>query len=169
MPSQDQDAARRRYSVIPRTLVFLTRGEHILLLQGAPHKRLWAGLYNGIGGHIERGEDPLAAAHRELAEETGLQAHLWLAATVTIDTGADSLGILLFVFRGKPAGGRLRPSEEGAARWVPINELGAYPLVEDLYTLLPPLLALQPGGRLIYARYTYSADGELRIAMNPAA
>lgn len=140
MPSQNQGADPKRYTLIPRTLIFLTRGEDILLLQGAPHKRLWAGLYNGIGEHIERREDPLSAARRELAEESGLQADLWLAATVTIDTGPDSPGILLFVFRGEVTGGLLRPSAEGRPRWVPRARLDELPLVEDLHTLLPLIL-----------------------------
>ena len=67
MPSSDQGVTHDRYTLIPRTLIFLTRGERVLLLKGAPHKRLWANRYNGVGGHIERGEDVLTSARRELA------------------------------------------------------------------------------------------------------
>ena len=67
-----------RYVAVPRTLVFLTSanpatGElEILLLKGAPHKRLWANLLNGVGGHVEVHEDVYSAALREVQEETGL-------------------------------------------------------------------------------------------------
>lgn len=71
MPITDH-ISEHRYTLIPRTLVFLTRSASVLLLEGAPDKRLWANQYNGVGGHVERGKDVLNAAHRELLEETGL-------------------------------------------------------------------------------------------------
>jgi len=36
------------------------------------HKEPYKGLYNLVGGKIEQGEDCLAAAYRELFEETGI-------------------------------------------------------------------------------------------------
>ena len=53
------EPAGRRYHVIPRTLIFvtsrnpLTGAGEVLLLKGAPDKRLWANRYNGLGGHVE--------------------------------------------------------------------------------------------------------------------
>ena len=101
MPASEQGVTRDRYTLIPRTLIFLTRGDHVLLLKGGPEKRLWANRYNGIGGHIERGEDILTAARRELVEEAGLSVPgLRLCGVVTIDAGQE-VGIGIFVLRGE--------------------------------------------------------------------
>ncbi len=163
MPVSEQGVTRDRYSLIPRTLIFLTCGERILLLKGAPNKRLWANRYNGIGGHIEAGEDVISAARRELVEETGLAPEtLWLCGTVTIDTG-ENPGIGLFIFRGECPPGVPQPSAEGSLKWLPIQNLADYPLVEDLTTLLPKILSLRPGDPPIFARYSYDADDRLVI------
>ncbi len=163
MPVSDQGVSSDRYTLIPRTLIFLTRGGSVLLLKGGPEKRLWANLYNGVGGHIERGEDVLTAARRELAEETGLQVKaLWLCGTVTIDTG-ENTGIALYILRGEHPDGEPTPSPEGALEWIPISEILNFPLVEDLYTLLPRILALEPGDPPLSAHYAYNEQDQLII------
>ncbi len=50
------------YTVYPRTLVFLIRGDEVLLIRRHAGARLFPGLFNGVGGHMERGEDVLSAA-----------------------------------------------------------------------------------------------------------
>ena len=93
MPSSDQGINLDRYLLVPRTLIFLVKGDHVLLLKGGPEKRLWSGLYNGLGGHVERGEDVFSAAYRELVEETGFEVDdLWLCGLITIDTG-EQIGV----------------------------------------------------------------------------
>ena len=85
MPQSDQGVTSDRYMIIPRVAIFLRRGDSYLLLKGAPTKRLWANQYNGLGGHVERGEDVLSAAKRELKEETELTAELWLCGTLIVE------------------------------------------------------------------------------------
>src|SRR5512141_933631 len=116
MPQSDQGVTRDRYTVIPRTAIFLRRGDSYLLLKGAPTKRLWANKYIGLGGHVERGEDILSAAKRVLMEEAGLTADLWLCGTLLVDAGETGIG--LYFFTGEYIAGKLQPSREGRPEWI---------------------------------------------------
>ncbi|HXF85108.1 MAG TPA: NUDIX domain-containing protein [Anaerolineales bacterium] len=161
MPQSDQGITNNRYVLIPRTAIFLRRGDAYLLLKGAPTKRLWANKYNGIGGHVERGEDVLSAAKRELYEETSLTADLWLCGTVIVDAGEK--GICLYVFSGECLEGEPKPSKEGTAEWIRFDALRDLPLVEDLPVLLSKIHSMKRGDPPFSARSYYDEDGKLIV------
>lgn len=165
-----REPGRRRYQAIPRVLIFLTSrnpqtgAQEVLLLKGAPTKRLWANHYNGLGGHVEAEEDIYTAALREVSEEAGLEPeHLALRGVVNIDTGSDEQGlrpgVMMFVFVGEAPSRTVVPSVEGELHWLPLDALAHYPLVADLYELIPRALA----GSFFYGHYAPLEDDTMRL------
>jgi 8-oxo-dGTP diphosphatase len=172
MGKKDQGigASSERYQVVPRTLSFMLHGDDILLLKGAPSKRLWANQYNGLGGHVERGEDVRAAALREICEETGWNRDdvddLCLRALVHVDAGDPETGIILFVFTGTACTRQTQASSEGTLEWVPRAQLQNRALVEDLPVLLPRVLSSEDDEPFLHVHYSYDQNDELIIRFN---
>lgn len=141
-----------RFVAYPRTLCFIRNGDDVLLLKGAAGKRLYANLYNGVGGHVERDEDVLASLRREVREETGLEiADPVLRAVIVADEG-NGPGVLIFVYIATAASRLVRSSSEGELVWVPLARVLDYDLVPDLRQLLP-LLFCGPADTLLYGHY----------------
>jgi 8-oxo-dGTP diphosphatase len=168
---QGIEQSKGRYRVIPRVLVFVTHGPNLLLLKGAPDKRIWPNLYNGIGGHIERGEDVQAAALREIQEEVGLEEidDLRLRGIIHIDARDPATGIMLFVFTAASPTREISPSPEGIPEWVNWRELPGESLVPDLEMLLMHINAMDAREPPFFARYWYDDADELQAAFTPGA
>src|SRR4030042_4268695 len=127
MPVSDQGVNLDRYMFVPRTLIILRRGDRVLLLKGSSKKRLWAGLYNGVGGHVEPDEDVFSAACRELREETGLtSSNLSLCGIMSIDTQTNP-GVCVFIFTGDCLEGEPEHSDEGSLEWIKFSEVNKIP------------------------------------------
>ena len=150
---QDQGTVgTQRYSVVPRTLSFLTHAGRVLLLRGAASKRIWANKLNGVGGHLEPGEDPLSGARREVREETGLDVpHLELRAVIHISGVAPDPGVMMLVFVAAVDSPTVHACSEGELVWYPIGDWPREEMVEDLPRLLPRVLDADRG--MIYGHY----------------
>jgi 8-oxo-dGTP pyrophosphatase MutT (NUDIX family) len=76
------------------------------------------------GGHLEPGETPAQAAARELAEETGLAAHLHpIGEEVRPDLTGSASAVEVYAFAGTTIDTTIILGEGQAARFVPLAEL----------------------------------------------
>jgi 8-oxo-dGTP diphosphatase len=145
-----------RFVAYVRTLCFVLNGDDVLLLKGAPTNRLYANLYNGVGGHVERNEDVLTSLRREVREETGLEIEQpTMRAVVVADEGVGP-GVVVFVYTACSASRNVRASSEGELVWASRSHLDDYDLVPDLRDLLPRLFGEERG--VIYAHYSSSGE-----------
>ncbi|MGI9005648.1 MAG: 8-oxo-dGTP diphosphatase [Streptosporangiaceae bacterium] len=117
-----------------------------------------AGRWVGLGGHIEEGEEPAAAAVREVEEESGL---------VVAATALTHVARLRFVFPHRPAwdqtadvytatefGGVAAESDELVPRWFPASALPFDGMWDDARYWLPLVLA----GQRVTATISFAAD-----------
>lgn len=119
-------------------------GLHVLLVRRGwpPFEGCWA----FPGGHVDEGEDVLAAAKRELEEETGLRAEGLTLVGVYADPGRDPRGRYVTWAYAALVAGLRKPTagdDATAARWVPVDEALAGGLAFDHRRILTDALAVR--------------------------
>ena len=135
-----------RFRTIPVTLSFLTHGGRLLLQRRPAGSDRFAGLWNGVGGHVESSEHAREGALREIREETGLTPKELELRAVVHETGLLGRPHLLFGFTGEASSPQLLVgSPAGELRWFERGELPLGSLVPDLPVLLPIVLEPGPG------------------------
>jgi 8-oxo-dGTP diphosphatase len=168
MGSQEQgaDQTNGRWITIPRSLCFIRHGDDVLLMKRGEHKRIFPGRYNGIGGHIERDEDPLTSALREIHEETQLTvSDVRLRGITNVDAGSAS-GIMLFVFTAVAQSRDFIDCSEGTLHWIALNAIHDLSLVEDVPLLLPRLFGEGSSDALFFAHVSYDAQDRMIMKFN---
>lgn len=121
-----------------------------------------AGLWNGIGGKLQPGEDPFAACVREVREETGFAIDAPVLRALLV-VSVKSTGDLwtIFVFTATAPAGEPVGSDEGELAWVEIDQLPALPVPADLPVILPRVLEHDD---IIVARLEYETEGAAAAA-----
>lgn len=131
----------RRHSARLATVSFVRRGDDVLLRRHPETSDRFAGLWNGIGGHVEPGEDIRGAAQRELREEAAVEADPLRLRAVIHESGLLGHHYVVFLFVGEWARGRARAADAAQLAWHRIGRLGELALVPDVAELLPRLLS----------------------------
>jgi len=159
---QGADATQGRWMVIARTLCFVFNGDSVLLMRRAAYKRVFPNRYNGLGGHIERDEDPLSCAVREIREESGLRVYdVRLRGVYNIDAGGTS-GIVLFIFSAMSDTREfVSETDEGTLEWVRVDEALKLDLVEDLPHILPRVFTMEDDAPPFFAHVSYDEHDHL--------
>ena len=115
------------------------------------------GLYTPVGGKIEDGESPRAAAIREVKEEAGLELKNIRYCGLLVDSSPTDYNWVCFVYRASVSNFAPPSCNEGTLTWVPIESLATLPTpVTDPY-LYPYVLSSQT----FFLNALYSNEGDL--------
>lgn len=148
-------------AVYLRTLCFVFHGDRLLLIRRLHEPD--AGYWNAIGGKIDRGEDPLDAAQRELWEETGIRAVLDFRGVATAIVRSTGEHWCIFLFSAHLEDLAVTASSEGPLRWVAPDELATLSVLPDIPLLLPSVA--DPAG-VILATFTYATPDPGTLEMS---
>ena len=108
-------------------LAVVRKGNQLLLAQRS--KGSYKGRWGFPGGHLERGETVVAAAMRELREETGIKAEPRDVLTTLDEIGRDAAGIvqwhyvLVAVLADWREGEPVAADDAAGVRWATIEEI----------------------------------------------
>lgn len=108
-------------------IAVVRRGDQLLLAQRS--KGLYVGRWGFPGGHVELGEGVVAAALRELKEETGVAAEAIGPLTAIDEIGRDPQGgilwhyVLVAVLADWRSGEGVAADDAAAVRWVTLEDI----------------------------------------------
>jgi len=162
---QGIDATTARWVMIPRVLVLVFEGGDVLLMKRGEHRRVFPNQYNGLGGHVERGEHPGETATREVMEESGISLRdVRLRGIHHIDAGAADTGIVMYVFSAQANSRDITvTTDEGTLEWIPVEDVGGLEVVEDLPIVLPRIMGMADDAPPYLAHVGYNAKDKIVI------
>ncbi|MDR0742233.1 MAG: NUDIX domain-containing protein [Puniceicoccales bacterium] len=110
------------------------RMPEILLLKRAPSRKLYPDLWECCGGAVRNNENFESAAQRQLLEEAGITAVKWkILECFEVRVSPDTLvpGIIFTCRADQNAAVKIDPREHTDFRWVTLNDLENFPLIDQ--------------------------------------
>ncbi|HLB52075.1 hypothetical protein A3F07_03155 [candidate division WWE3 bacterium RIFCSPHIGHO2_12_FULL_38_15] len=137
-------SGKQRHNVVPGVACFIFIEDKVLLIKASEAKE-WKGKYTPLGGHIEKGESVIAAANREIKEESGLTVFDTKLKGIVHVSGFYGKDIMLFVTSSKSKTKEVMSGYEGELEWVKISDLDKKDILEDVRPVLKHILEMNPG------------------------
>lgn len=104
--------------------VLVFRAQQMLSMRRAATEEAGPGLWEAVSGRVRAGEDPAAAAEREVAEETGLRVAIDPRPVVTYAALRRGEPMTVIVYRASHERGEVALSDEhDEYRWCDESEL----------------------------------------------
>lgn len=104
--------------------VLVFRADRMLSMCRAANQDAGPGLWEGVSGRVQSGEDPIAAARREVLEETGLRVTVQARPVTAYAAIRRGEPMTVIVFRADHEEGEVVLSDEhDACRWCEHPEL----------------------------------------------
>jgi 8-oxo-dGTP pyrophosphatase MutT (NUDIX family) len=104
--------------------VLIFREGRVLSMRRSSSQEAGPGLWEGVSGRVRAGEDPIAAARREVVEETGLEVAIRSQPITSYAALRRGEPMTVIVFAADHRGGEVVLSEEhDDFRWCDENEL----------------------------------------------
>lgn len=112
---------RGQHVVAVATLI--VRDERVLSLRRAPDNLAGPGLWETVSGRVEQGEQPLAAALREVSEESGLEVRIEPRPVGAYAAERRGHPMIVILYRATYLAGEVRISDEhDAFAWLTAAE-----------------------------------------------
>lgn len=105
-------------------------GRYLMIYRNKKQNDANAGKWIGIGGHLEKGELPSECAHRELFEETGLQAEEMILAGQIFFYSDKYEDECMYLYKARSLSGSLSECSEGTLEWVEKERIPSLPMWE---------------------------------------
>jgi 8-oxo-dGTP diphosphatase len=107
--------------------------KHVVLIK--KNKPLWQeGMWNGVGGKVEEGEDWFNAMSREFLEETGVETEPIDWTYFNTEQGEDWKVNFYYIIG--PVN-YCKTVEEEEVRVMKVTHIWSHPLIDNLYKLIP--------------------------------
>ena len=141
---------KTRYTVVPRVLVFVFKGEKLLMMKYSgkgenmtAEKADRKDIYNCIGGHVEKGEDVIETAIKEAEEEAGIKLLEPKVRGIMNVSGFAAKDIMNFIVSGTTDDEPIANSLEGELEWIEKGRLKEIKIFDDIVPILEKLLTLK--------------------------